>query len=57
MDEMASKTFKYISQNDTFTGFEDYVSNIFNVFNQSSLKHDNQALVQKSYVTMETSTY
>jgi len=55
MDEMSSKNFKYISQNDTFTGFEDYGSNIFE--NQSSLKHDNQALVQKSYVTMETSTY
>ncbi|KAE9524351.1 hypothetical protein AGLY_015390 [Aphis glycines] len=51
MNEMSSKSFKYISQNDTFIGFEYYGSNIFE--NQSSLKYDNQALVQKSYVTME----
>jgi len=44
MDEMSlKKLISYNSQNDIFTGFEDYGSNIFE--NQSSLKHGNQALV------------
>jgi len=44
MDEMSlKKLISYNSQNDIFTGFEDYGSNIFE--NQLSLKHGYQALV------------